>query len=468
MLMDTQADLARIFHPRSVSIIGASNREGSFGRLFLSGFIRMGFKEIYPVHPREKELLGLKAYPNVRDIPFDVDLAVLLVPQGEAARVARECAEKGVKGIVMFTAGFREKNAEGGELEQEIVRAVNEKGARLIGPNTNGLYCPSARLCTLPSSLIVGGLTAETGKLSSFGQSGSFNDYLSIVLTQKKVRFSQAVSTGNEADLTAMDYLEYFGADKQTELIAGYVEGIKDGRRLYEVCSSICPTKPVLLWKGGRTESGARAAQAHTGALAGSVEVWEAMFKQAGITPVGSFEEMVDCVLAFYHLPLPAGKRIAILSGMGGTNIGTADSCIMLGLEIARFSQATLNGLEKLVRSAGTAIANPLDLGVGSLMNPELFPEAAKIIAADTGVDMLLVITAPENPRSISLLAEAKGEIGKPMAIALFDVPELIVPQFHFLLERQMPAYTDPRRAAVALSKLAEYAAFRRKIAQRS
>jgi acyl-CoA synthetase (NDP forming) len=465
MNMDTKADLDRIFHPRSVSIIGASNREGSFGRLFLSGFIRMGFKEIYPVHPREKELLGLKAYPGVKDIPYEVDLAVLLVPQGEAPRVVRECAEKGVKGIVLFTAGFREKNEEGQKLEQEMVRAAREKGARLIGPNTNGLYSPSARLCTLPSSLIAGGLTCESGKLSTFAQSGSFNDYLCLALTQKGIRLSKAVSSGNESDLTAIDYLEYYGADPETEMIAGYVEGITDGRRLYEVCRGICPEKPIILWKGGRTESGARAALAHTGALAGSRQVWDAMFRQAGITSVSSFEEMVDCILAFYWLPLPAGKRIAILSGMGGTNIGTADNCIALGLEIAKFSEATYRGLENLIHSAGTAISNPLDLGVGSLMSPELFAEAAKIISADENVDMLLVITAPENPRSISLLAEKVGEISKPMAMSLFDVPELLIPQFKFLLDRHMPVYTDPRRAVVALSKLAEYAAFRRVIA---
>ncbi|MBN1191952.1 MAG: CoA-binding protein [Dehalococcoidales bacterium] len=462
MVSDTIADLERIFHPRSVSIIGASSREGSFGRLFLAGFIAMGFKEIYPVHPREKELLGLKAYPGIKDIPCDIDLAILLIPQGEAQRIVRECAEKGVKGIVLFTAGFREKSEEGRAQEQEMVRIAREKGARLIGPNTNGLYCPAARLCTLPSSLIAGGLTTESGKLSTFAQSGSFNDYLCLSLTQKRIRLSKAVSSGNESDLTAVDYLEYFGVDPETRMIAGYMEGIKDGRGLYEVCRRICPEKPIILWKGGKTESGAKAALAHTGALAGSSQVWEAMFKQAGITSVSSFEEMVDCILAFYWLPLPQGKRVAIISGMGGTNIGTADNCINLGLEIARFSEETLRRLGELIKSAGTSIANPLDLGVGSLLSPQHFAEAAIILSGDSNVDMLLVITAPENPRSIAILAEKAGEIKKPMAVSLFDVPELIVPQFRYLLDRSIPVYTDPRRAAVALSKLAEYAEFRK------
>ena len=270
MLNSTLADLERIFHPRSVSIIGASSREGSFGRLFLDGFIHMGFKEIYPVHPREKELLGLKAYAGIKEIPYPVDLAILLVPQGEALRVVRECAEKGVKGIVLFSAGFGEKNAEGKKLEEELALVARRSGTRIIGPNTNGLYSPSSRLLTLPSSLMAGGLPVETGGLSTLSQSGSFNDYLCLALTQKNIRFSYAVSCGNECDLTSVDYLEYYGQDRETRIIAGYVEGMKDGRQFYEVCRRVSRQKPIILWKGGITETGAKAALAHTGALAGS------------------------------------------------------------------------------------------------------------------------------------------------------------------------------------------------------
>ena len=147
---DTMRDIERIFHPRAISIIGSSGRAGSFGRLFLEGMMRMGYPAIYPVHPREKELLGLKAYPGIRQIPVDIDLAISLVPRTEALQVVRDCAAKRVKGLILFTSGFKEKDDEGGKIEQEIVRAAREGGVRLIGPNANGIYCPAAKLCTFP------------------------------------------------------------------------------------------------------------------------------------------------------------------------------------------------------------------------------------------------------------------------------------------------------------------------------
>jgi|WetSurMetagenome_2_1015567.scaffolds.fasta_scaffold32336_2 acyl-CoA synthetase (NDP forming) len=463
MLNHTMEDLERIFHPRSVSIIGASSREGSFGRLILDGFINMGFKEIYPVHPREKELLGLKAYNSIKEIPHPVDLAILLVPQGEAMWVVRECAEKEVKGIVLFSAGFGEKNSEGKKLEEELALIARSSGTRIIGPNTNGLYCPSSRLLTLPSSLMAGGLPLEAGGLSIVSQSGSFNDYLCIALTQKNIRFNQAVSSGNECDLTSVDYLEYYGQDSGTRVIAGYIEGIKDGRQFYDVCRRVSRQKPIILWKGGITETGAKAALAHTGALAGSEQVWNAMFKQAGITSVNSFEEMVDCILAFYWLPLPEGKRLAILSGMGGTNIGTADNCILMGLEIAKLSERTLQRLKELIPSAGTAVGNPMDIGVGSLMNPDLYGQTARALADDENVDLLLVITGPESPSMIQSVARAAKEIKKPMAVAIFDLPELVWPQAKYLLKNNIPVFRDPKRAGYALTKMVEYTEYRAK-----
>jgi acetate---CoA ligase (ADP-forming) subunit alpha len=454
-------EMERIFHPESVSIIGASNREGSFGQLFLNGFVRMGFKNIYPVHPREKELSGLKAYPSIKDVPCEIDMAILIIPQGESVRVVRECAEKGVRCIVLFAAGFREKGEEGKKIEQEMAQIVHQHGIRMIGPNTNGLYSPSAKLLALPGSLVAGGLTAESGPLSVFSQSGSFNDYLCQVMTGKNIRFNKVVSCGNEADLKSEDFLEYFGEDKETRIIAGYLEGIKDGRKLFELAKNISKEKPIIIWKGGQTDIGAKAALAHTGSLAGSKQVWEAMFKQTGIVNVGSFEEMVDCLLAFSWLPLPEGKRIALLSGMGGTGVGTSDNCIMTGLKMATFTESTKQKLRQILPDVGTSISNPLDVGVGSLMAPEIFGKAAVLLAEDENVDMVMAISAPDNPRSIASLVDAHKVIKKPLVIALFDIPGLVEPHFKALLSQHIPTYYEPKRAAYALAKLAEYSEFK-------
>lgn len=457
---ETMAQLDSVFHPKSVAIIGASSREGSFGNLFLQGFIRMGFKDIYPVHPREQDLLGLKAYRSVKDIPYEVDLAILLIPPGEALRIVQECADKKVKGIVLFTAGFGEKGDDGKRIEQEMARIVREAGTRLIGPNTNGLYVPSSKLLTLPGSLTAGGLTAESGGVSVFAQSGSFNDYTSQVLVSKNIRFNKVVSCGNEADLNSVDYLEYFGADPDTKIIGGYIEGIDNGRGFYEAAKNVSGRKPVVIWKGGITEIGAKTAMAHTGSMSGSKQVWETMVKQAGIVSVDSFEEMTDCLMAFSWLPLPAGKRVAIISGMGGTNVGTADNCIMMGLEIAKFSERTSSELARILPPVGTAANNPVDVGVGMLMNPQLYEKTIKLLAEDENVDMLICITAPECPLSIQSIADGAAEIDKPLIACVFDIGGLVEDQLKYLLERHIPACLEPKRAASTLFKMASYSEY--------
>ena len=460
-MSDTIKDLEQIFHPRAISIIGSSNRAGSFGRLFLEGMIRMGFQGIYPVHPSEKELLGLKAYPGIKEIPVDIDLAISLVPRTEVLKLTQECADKGVKGLLLFTSGFKEKDEEGKKIELEMAQIARKGGVRIIGPNANGFYCPASRICTFPGALMVGGLPLETGDLAILSQSGSFADYTCQILAGKNIRFSKVVGYGNESDLSAADFLEYFGQDKENKIIVGYLEGVKDGRRFFELAKNISKQKPIIIWKGGLTETGARAAQAHTGALAGSRQIWEAMFKQAGIISVNSMEEVVNCVLAFYRQPLPKGKRVAILSGMAGTNVGTADNCLMMGLEMAKYSDATNQKLSNLLPSIGTTIANPTDIGAGVLVNPRLYGETAKILLEDENVDMLITITGPDNPASIQGLADVAQNAVKPMVVCLFDITGLVEPQAKFLREKHIPVYLDPKRAAFALSKLAEYAEFR-------
>ena len=458
---NTNKDLERIFHPRAISIIGSSSRAGSFGRLFLEGMIRMGFPAIYPVHPNEKTLLGLKAYPSIKEIPVDIDLAISLVPRTQVLKVTQDCAEKGVKGLLLFTSGFKEKDEEGKKIELEMAQIARKGGVRIIGPNANGFYCPASRICTFPGALMVGGLPLETGDLAVLSQSGSFADYTCQILAGKNIRFSKVIGYGNESDLSAADFLEYFGQDEETKIIAGYIEGVKDGRGFFELAKRISKQKPLILWKGGLTETGARAAQAHTGALAGSRQVWEAMFKQAGIISVNSIEEVVDCVLAFYRQPLPKGRRVAILSGMAGTNVGTADNCLMMGLEMAKYSEKTIQKLSKILPAIGTTAANPTDIGAGVLINPQLYSETAKILLEDENVDMLITVTGPDNPTSIKGLAEVAQNASKPVVISLFDIAGLVEPQVKFLREKQIPVYLDPKRAAFALAKLAEYAEFR-------
>jgi acyl-CoA synthetase (NDP forming) len=454
----TISDLEQIFHPRSVSIIGASSREGSFGRMFLEGLIRIGFREIYPVHPRETELLGLKAYQSIKDIPYDVDVAILMTPPDSTLQVVQDCAEKGMKGIIVFTAGFGEKGAEGKKIEQEICRVASTKNIRVIGPNSIGIYCPTSKLLTFPQGLMHD-ITTEGGPVGSFSHSGSFVDYLTYILTKKGIRFSKVVNCGNECDLNAVDFLEYFGQDKQTEIIISYLEGIKDGRRFFQLAREISKSKPIIVWKGGATELGAKAAMSHTGALAGAKLVWDAMFEQAGIISVRSFEEIVDCLFYLYYLPLPKGRRIAVVAGMGGTNVGTTDNCIELGLEMARLSDATLERLAELLPPVGTSVGNPADIGVATLVAPNLYGETLKVLSEDENVDMLLAISDPGRPCTQSIVEAAKV-IEKPLAVTLFALPEFAVEEYAFLAQNKIAAFGDAKRAVAALAKVSKYASY--------
>lgn len=359
---------------------------------------------------------------------------------------------------MIYTAGFGEKGEEGKRLEQEMVRTVQGSGARIIGPNCIGIYCPSSRLLSFPQGLLQG-LPKDSGPVGVVSQSGSFVDLLTWTATAKGIRFSKAVSCGNECDLNAVDFLEYLGADPETKIIVTYLEGVKDGKRFCELARRICKTKPIIVWKAGVTEWGARAAASHTGALTGSSYVWEALFKQVGIISVGSCEEVLDCLYAFYHLPLPEGRRVAIVSGPGGPAVATSDTAIKLGLEVAQLSGETQRRLAEVLPPIGTSIDNPIDLGPGVLLSPQMYGEIIKIVAQDENVDMLLVIAMANRECSESVL-EATRAAGKPLVVALTALPEMAPQEYDFLSERGMAVYPDAKRAATALARLEEYARF--------
>lgn len=455
------AQLDSIFHPGSVAIIGGSNKEGSFGRTFVEGFIRMGFPVIYPIHPRESTILGLKAYPSVLDVAQDVDVAIVLTPPASVPKVIEECATKKVKCVIIFSAGFGEKGEQGKKIEQEMVAIARRGGTRIIGPNSLGIYCPSAKILCFPLALTVG-LPTESGPVGGFSQSGSFFDYLTWALCPKGIRFSKMVSCGNESDLNAVEFLEYLGQDEETKVIVAYLEGIKDGRRFCQLARQISKQKPIIIWKAGTSEQGAKAARSHTGALAGANYVWDAMFKQTGIVRVNSYAEVIDCLYAFYYLPIPKGKRVAILSGPGGAAVSTTDNCIELGLQIAKLSEDSINRLTKVVPAFGGNADNPVDLGVAALQQPQSYGETIKILNDDDNVDMIIAFALHERPCSRSILEATTGS-GKPLVIALPALPEMFPEEYKFYTDNGIPVYTDTKRAAYVLSKLANYAEFRAK-----
>ena len=452
------ADLDPIFHPRSVALLGASNKEGKVARVLMDRFLEMGFQDLYPVNPRESEILGLRAYRRVTDIPGPVDLAIVLTPTDSAMQAVKDCAAKKVRAIVITTAGFAESGEEGKEIQREMVRVARESGARIIGPNCVGIYCPASKL---PFPLKAGN---EAGSVGVVSQSGFFADFLTLTATGNGIKFSKAISCGNESDLNATDFLEYLGEDPDTKTIVAYVEGTKDGRRFFNVAREISKKKPIILWKGGLTGAGAKAAVSHTGSMAGSGPVWEGALRQAGVVRVNSFEEVLDCLYAFHFQPLPTGKRIGIISGPGGTAVSTTDVCLKLGLEVPRFSEKTTNRLREAMPPVGGSINNPVDLSLASLVAPRVCKDAISIVAEDENIDMLLVVAVVGGEQLRDMIAEAIAgmKVRKPIVVTVMaGTMESVARDFPLLLGSGISTYSDAARAAKALAKLYDYTRFR-------
>jgi acetate---CoA ligase (ADP-forming) subunit alpha len=383
-----------------------------------------------------------------------VDMAIILLPPGAVAEAVEDCAAKGVKGIVINSAGFGEGGPQGLARQQELVRIARQGGSRIVGPNCIGIYCPASRL---PFPL---GPSMEEGCVGIVSQSGSLADHLSLIATSNGVKFSKAVSVGNQSDLKLVDFLEYLGEDPDTKVILSYLEGIGEGKRFHELTRKISREKPMIVWKCGASEAGARAAASHTGAMAGARLVWEGVLKGDGVITVGSFEEMLDCATVFHHCPLPRGNRVAIITGPGGPAVGTTDACVRMGLEVPSLAEATRVKLSKALPPVGTSTGNPIDLSIASNGMPEVYGEVIRILGQDDQVDMMLAIGSGGEVFYRSII-EAVKKVQKPMAVCVLMPPEIAIEGYKRLGREGIPFFPDPVRAANALAKLAIYARFR-------
>ncbi|KPK22529.1 MAG: hypothetical protein AMK69_19665 [Nitrospira bacterium SG8_3] len=457
--MDTEdvqglvGQLDALFDAKSVAIVGLP-RGMKMGKLFLVALLEQGFPgQIYPVNPKTEEIDGLKVYPSVSAIPGPVDLAIVLVPHDRALPVVKECGRKGVKGAVLFTAGYKETGTEEGRaLEEELVRVARSSGMRLIGPNGMGLYCPKTGLSFFPQ------LSKDPGPLGIISHSGSLTNILGRLASQKGIRFSKVVSLGNECDLKSADFLTYLGSDSDTRVIGAYLEGIKDGPFFLDALRKACLEKPVILWKLGLTQEGGRAAASHTGALAGAREIWEGVVRQSGAVPVVGFEAWVDALMGFCLLPSGVGERVAIISGPGGLAVSAAEACGNNGLRLAQLSPETRSVMAKFVPPTGTSLQNPVDVGLTSALDIEIYVQAARRVAADPGVDAVVIagmgLNPGDNQRYTDAIIQTHKDFQKPLLMVKipgFD-PELAqrfceagVPFFD-TAERAMGTYAKVRR----------------------
>jgi len=468
-----------LFNANSIAVIGAKDTPGTWGhdamRASVESAKAKAGRKVYAVNPNETKVLGIKSYKSVLDIPGPVELAVIVVPATVVPQVFRQCSEKKVKAAVVVSAGFAEVDGDGAKLQAEIEAIAQESGIHFVGPNCIGHSNMHSRVASVGFADRI-----PAGPLALLSQSGTLGASIMQIAASRGIGLSKFVSTGNEADLHLEDYLEYLADDKDTRIIGLYIEGLREGRRFFNLAKEITKHKPIVAVKSGTTEASAKAAKSHTGTLAGSDAVYSAAFKQSGVIRAEDEEELCDTAFCLYNLPLPRGNRVAILTIGGGFGVVTADVCEKEGLEITALEPRTLKKMKSVLPPRWTP-GNPVDLvgirpagkenpgdvclqllledknvdAIISLVPPMLFPSQAMALASPT---KLKAMQRDNEKRQAKLYRQLK-EYGKPLVyirrITLSLPKEL--QEIATESKTMIPEYNHPRRAARVLRYLAGY-----------
>jgi len=382
-----------LFHPKSIAVVGVSSNERKAGSAWFKGLVSANFKgNVYAVGAGGGTIAGSKIFPSLRSIPGELDYVVVCIPRRSVLPLLDDCALKKVKFVQFFTAGFSEiGEAEGHKLEQDVVAKARQSGIRIIGPNCVGAYCPESRFPCGPAPRARIGMDGSVGFIS---QSGGLADKLVEIGIARGIGFSKGVSFGNGADLNAADFLQYLTADPKTKIIGAYFEGTRDGRRLFDTIKEVAKVKPLVAWKGGKTEVGAEAAMSHTGSLSSSADIWSRMFKQAGAIEVDSLEELADVVLLLQKVRNWQGSDVAIVGGLcgggGGISVSAGDACSEEGLNIPALSETTRQELVNILGPVGSIVRNPVDISQG-YGQPSVLHKVIEVIMADPNIHLVIV-----------------------------------------------------------------------------
>jgi len=440
-----------LFEPRSVALVGVP-REPRPGQLFLRALLDPGYGgRIYPVNPNAQEILGLPCYPSLAALPEVVDLAIVAVPAEAAVPVVEDCARRGVKAAILFTAGFSELGTQDGrDREARLLAAARSGGLRLLGPNCMGVYVPKSGLGSFP------GMPSDVGPISFVSQSGSLGNRVVWTGSERGLAFSKVISVGNQADLETSDFLEYLANDSETEIIAAYIEGAKDGRRLHRALSEAGSRKHLVVWKVGRTPAGARAASSHTGALAGEAQVWAGLLRQARALQVCDLDELIDTLLALRFMGRSTRCRMAIVTGPGGPAVSAADACEEAGLTLAELSPHTQERLRGIIAGAGTSVRNPVDIGLVIAGAPELYRRALEATILDPGVDAVVVIGGTTRGQDWEAHVEAMRDLSrraaKPILQVSFGPGDLVLDRA--MARLGIPTFPSAERALRACARV--------------
>ena len=445
--------LEAFFNPRSVAVIGASRSKEKLGHGVLANLIKYGYPgQIYPINPKADEILGLKCYPSVLDVPGPIDLAIVVIPAQFVAAVLEECGQKGVKGVVIISAGFREAGREGVKRERKIVDIAKRYKMRLVGPNCLGII---DTVCPLNASFAAG--MPPKGTIAFMSQSGALCTAILDWALAAGIGFSHFVSLGNKADVAEVDLLEAWENDPHSNVILTYIEGLPAGRKFMEVARRVTRRIPVIAVKAGTTSAGSRAVSSHTGSLAGSERAYEAAFRQSGVLRAESIQHLFDYSLAFAYQPVLRGKRIAIVTNAGGPGVMATDALEREGLSLASLSRDTIEFLRTHLPPAAN-IYNPVDVLGDALA--DRYGLALEAVLKDKNVDGVIVILTPQVMTKIEETARLVGEIA-----ARYDKPVLgcfmgeakVSAGIKILNEHKIPNYPFPERAVGAMRAMMDY-----------
>ncbi|UCH31537.1 MAG: CoA-binding protein [Candidatus Bathyarchaeota archaeon] len=457
-------ELKFFFEPESVAVIGASRHPLKFGHFLLKNLVDLGFKgKIHAVNPNADQVLGLKAYPRIGLIEGKVDLAIIIVPASKVPQVMRDCSDKHVRGAVICSSGFRETGQKGQILEEEVLTIAKKAGMRVIGPNTTGILNTSNSFTTSFAPLP----KWKKGNVAFVAQTGLFAAAAFWwIVSKQPFGISKIVGLGNKCDVDDAEILEYLAEDEETKVIAIYMEGVKDGRRLFEVFKKVTKKKPIIILKSGRTPAGMKASMSHTGSMAVKDEIFDAVCKQTGVIRVsGDLEELLDITKAFALQPLPNGNRVAVITVSGAGGVMTADECTKQGLELAPLSDETLNRI-RVNMPAWAAISNPVDIEpLFEVVGPEdSIRIALNAALQDQNVDSAIVLFIavprfiPIFDMKIILRRIMEGHYKpKPVVTHLIGFKETVDLYTTQLEEESIPVYSSVERCAKALGSLWKY-----------
>lgn len=456
-------DLKKFFHPRSMAIIGASTDPNRIGGKPLNYSFRHGYNpevlKIYPVNPKVQEILGLKCYPDVLQIPDEVDLALIALPANNVMDAVEQCVGKKIPFGIIFSSGFGELGDEGKKLELEVVRKASTGGMRLCGPNCQGMINLQDRIFgSFTPSLDIEKITP--GKIGFVSQSGAFAGSIFNFAQQRRIGLSYWVSIGNQSDLLVLDCFMEMLNDERTKVLGAYVEGFKDSQKLKWVSDAALEKgKPLIILKGGRSQRGAQAALSHTGTIAGSIDVGNAAFRQYGLISVDGVEECFDIATLFADIGFAPGGGIGILTTSGAAGVLLTDRCEFYGLRLAELGEETKRKLRKSLPSFGSA-ENPVDLTAQMINNPSIFTDSLEVFMSDENVGLVLImftmVTGELAQMCSDFLRKVVKETNKPVVVC-WMATKLSDQYIGEVQQAGIPIYETPYRCIRAVNALIKY-----------